>query len=350
MRSDLLLVGSIPYDSVQEVFEKFGRPLGTHLFALPDGEVGPRTHWISRIHYQVFALHPDLEVVRHPKLEDGVERLQPRNAADSWQFKVRDGVTRIRFGNPGWRLGYARDALNSYFVFKTMREKGLLPKGLRFQVSIASPNSAAPPRIFPNVDDCEIVREAYQDAVAAEIEEICEQIPHEDLAIQWDCATEVLDAYGTIPSLPRETAIRRNVKQMFLLSPKVPATVSLGYHLCFGTLGGWPGFTPNDLTECVDLANVLMTGSGRRIDWLHIPALDSVEDSFYAPLGKLTPGSTKIYLGMVHHMDTFERRLVIARRYLSSFGLAAYCGLGRTPPAGLEKILQEHERALKFVS
>jgi len=162
MSTDLLLVGSIPYDTADDVFEKFGKPLGSYLKALPDGEVGPRSHWISRIHYQVFALHPDLEIVRRPALENGVERINPRNAGDSWQFKLRPGVKEIHFGESGWRLGYARDAVNSYFVFRTLREKGDLPEGLRFQVSIASPNSAAPPRLFPNADDCAVVRAAYQ--------------------------------------------------------------------------------------------------------------------------------------------------------------------------------------------
>jgi hypothetical protein len=85
-----LLVGSIPLDTPEEVFETFGAPLGRHLFAMPDGEVGPRRHWISRVHYQVLAGHPELEVVRHPAPdENGVERQFPRQAGDSWVFKVR---------------------------------------------------------------------------------------------------------------------------------------------------------------------------------------------------------------------------------------------------------------------
>ncbi len=117
---------------------------------MPDGEVGPRRHWISRVHYQVLAAHPELEIVQRPAPdENGVERQFPRNAADAWWFKVRDGVKEVRFGDPGWRLGYARDALNSYFVFKVMKEKGVLPAHLRFQVSIPMVNSVLPPRIFP---------------------------------------------------------------------------------------------------------------------------------------------------------------------------------------------------------
>ena len=92
---------------------------------MPDGEVGPRRHWISRVHYQVLAGHAELDIVRRPAPDDnGVERLNPRNAGDSWLFKVKDGVKQVRFGDPGWRLGYARDAINSYFVFKTLKREG----------------------------------------------------------------------------------------------------------------------------------------------------------------------------------------------------------------------------------
>jgi hypothetical protein len=113
MSDKLLLVGSIPLDTVQEVFETFGTPLGRFMETIPDGEVGPRKHWISRVHYQVLAAHPELEIVRRPKPDDGVERQAPRDASDSWLFRVRDGVAQVRFGDPGWRLGYARDAINS---------------------------------------------------------------------------------------------------------------------------------------------------------------------------------------------------------------------------------------------
>lgn len=177
------------------------RPLGKYLLAMPDGEVGPRRHWISRVHYQVLAAHPELEIVQRPAPdESGVERQFPRNAADSWWFKVKDTVRQVRFGDPGWRLGYARDAINSYFVFSVMKQKGVLPPHVRFQVSIPMVNSVLPPRIFPNVTDLEKIRPGYEAATRAEIATIVDKIPAEDLAIQWDCSTEVQDSYGSIPA------------------------------------------------------------------------------------------------------------------------------------------------------
>jgi hypothetical protein len=342
----LLLVGSIPLDTPQEVFETFGAPLGKYLFAMPDGEVGPRRHWISRVHYQVLAAHPELEIVQRPAPdENGVERQFPRNASDAWWFKVKDGVTQVRFGDPGWRLGYARDALNSYFVFRVMKERGVLSPHLRFQVSIPMVNSVLPPRIFPNVDDLDRIRPGYEAATRAEIAKIVEMIPGEELAIQWDCSTEVQDAYGGIPGFPLEGAVERNLAEVRNLAPQIPSTVALGYHFCFGTLGGWPRFQPNDLGQAVRLANAFIEASGRRVDWIHIPVLDRSDDAFFEPLAGLKPRGSRVFLGAIHNMDGFKERVATARKYLPEFGLGAYCGFGRLPQSVLPAVLSDHLKA-----
>jgi hypothetical protein len=344
---EVLLVGSIPLDTAEDVFSMFGTELGPSLAAMPDGEVGPRKHWISRVHYQVLAGHSELETARHPQPENNVERLNPRNAADSWLFKVKDGVERVSFGDPGWRLGYARDAVNSFFVFKTLRDKGVLQKHLRFQVSLPSVNSVLPPRIFPNQADIAKIRPGYTDALAAEIGTIVQKIPNDDLAIQWDCATEVQDAYGALPGFSAEGAIERNVEQFRKLSPQIPQAVLLGYHFCFGTLGGWPRFAPADLSATVALANAVIENSGRRVDWIHIPVLDDAGDTFLAPLKELRPRGAKVYLGVIHHMAGFKERIAIARKYLPDFGVAAYCGFGRIPPEEMPAVLNEHLQAIE---
>jgi hypothetical protein len=337
----LLLVGSIPYETAEEVFERFGGELGNHLPAVPDGEVGLRKHWISRVHYQVFALHPDIEVLRRPRPDDGVERLNPHDTSDSWRFRVRPGAGPIRFGEPGWRLGFARDAIASYFVFKTLKKEGRLPAHLRFQVSLPMVNSAAPPRIFEDAASCEKVRAGYSEALHAEVAKILELIPHRELAIQWDCATELQEAYNG--------ALAAQVLPVASLSPDLPGDVALGFHLCFGTLGGWPRFAPDDLGSAVDLANAFLEAAGRRVDWMHIPVLPSEEDRFFQPLGRLRAGRTRVFLGMVHSMDKFKQRIAIARKYLGDFGVGAFCGFGRMPPTELPRVLAEHKEALEHL-
>ncbi len=346
--AELLMVGSIPLDTSKDVFETFGVPLAPHLRTMPDGEVGPRRHWISRVHYQVLAGHFQLEAVRYPQPENGVERLDPRNAGDSWLFKVRPGVERVTFGEPGWRLGFAREAVNSYFVFQTLKEKGRLPASLRFQVSLPSVNSTLPPRVFPEPSDLAKIRPGYTEALRAEIVKIVEKIPSKDLAIQFDCSTEVQDSYGAIAGFPRESALERNVGQFAALCPVIPAEVELGYHFCFGTLGGWPRFAPANLSGAVALANAVVAASGRQVDWVHLPVLDRADEPFLAPLAELEPQGARVYLGVIHNMERYRERVAVARKFLPSFGVAAYCGLGRHKPSELGSVLAEHVEAARL--
>lgn len=350
MSGDVLFVGSIPFDTSEDVLRDFGPAFGASLLAMPDGEVGPRSHWISRVHYSVFANHPDFEILRQPQKENGVERLNPRNASDSWQFRLRPGVDKVQFGDKGWRLGYARDAINSYFIFKALRDQGLYPQHLRFQVSVPSVNSAVPMRIFAEMSDAEKVRAGYASALADEINTIVNHIPNRDLAIQLDCATEVQEAYGGSQGGNTDVAIARNLPQIEAIVPQIPTEVMVGFHMCFGTLGGWPRFEPADISGVVRMANAFITASGRPVGWVHIPLLANTDPSFYAALSELRPQGARVFLGILHSMESFKERLSIVKRVVPEFGIAAYCGFGRLSPSELAKIKNDHLEALKIVN
>jgi hypothetical protein len=348
MGENLLLVGSVPLDTVEDVMRTFGGALARHLPALPDGEVGERRSWVNRLSYQIFNGHLDLETIKRPKPVDGVEQLLPRSRDDAWQFRVKPGVERVRFGNPGSRLGYARDAVSSYFVFRTLREKGVLPDGLRFQISIPMVNSVIRPLHFPDPQDLARIRPGFEAALAAEVAAIVEKIPHEDLAIQWDCAWELQAVCGAGKDVPQELEVETHARPIGRLSKVIPKDVQLGFHFCFGTFGGWPAFAPDDLARPVELINAAVVSAGRRVDWVHIPTLDRVDEKFYAPLRQLDAGGARVYLGAIHTMATLRQRLDVARKFLPEFGLAAYCGFGRTPPGEMPRILQDHLAALEI--
>ena len=350
MGKDLLLVGSIPLDTVEEVMRSFGGRLGAHLPAIPDGEVGERRSWVNRFCYQVFNGHPDLETLKRPPSIDGVEQLLPVRREDTWQFRVKPGVAQVRFGLPGLRLGYARDATSSYFVFRTLREQGVLPRELRFQISIPMVNSAVRPLYFPEPGDLDKIRPGFEAALAAELAVILRRIPAADLAIQLDCAWEVSAVHGKPESDAKEAQIETHVAPIRRLSALLPQEVALGFHFCFGTFGGWPAFAPPDLGRTVELVNASVEAAGRRTDWIHIPVLNRADSAFYAPLARLDARGARVYLGMIHSMDSFAQRLAAARAFLPDFGLAAYCGFGRTPPQQLPQILEDHLKAIAIAA
>lgn len=345
--SKLLLVGSVPFETPQQVFEKFGQPLARYLDAIPDGEVGPRRYWVSGVHYRVFALHPDLEILRRPRRDKGVERLVPHDQTDTWQFKVKQDVKEIAFGDTGWRLGFALDAINSHALLTAMKRQGKLPERVRLQVSLPAVNSVCAPANFPVAGDLDIVRPAFTAAMKAEVATMTSRIPRQELAIQFDLARETIEASGGVPGITTDASIEASTAQIRALAPSIPEDVRLGYHFCFGTIGGWPRFSPADLGPTVKLANAVVAASGRRVDWIHIPVLPDVQESFFAPLADLKPGGARVYLGMIHTMRNYAERMRMARKYLQEFGVGAYCGFGRESPAEMDRVLQEHLQAIE---
>jgi hypothetical protein len=337
MTGELLLVGSIPLDTVEQVFRTVGGPLGPYLAYMPDGEVGDRRYWIDGIAYRVLNGHPEIETLRRPAPdENGVERWRPQGIHDQFRFRVRPGVNAVRFGDPGWRLGYTKDAVNSYFVFRQLKKEGVLPAALRFQVSLPLTYSAVT-LFFADPEDHPRIVPGFTAALRAEVGKMIELIPPEDLAIQWDLAVEnryveaVLERDG-IGAAKREA--ERLVAPAREISPRIPEAAALGYHSCFGTLDGWPSRQPRDLTGSVILLNAAVAASGRRVDFLHLPTLGSAEDAFFAPLQDLRADDARVYLGAIHHMhaaDGLRRQLRAARKFLRQFGVSAPCGFGRVP-------------------
>jgi len=349
-KGDLLLVGSIPMETVPDVFRTWGARLGRFLPCMPDGEVGDRAAWVDMLAYRVYNGHPELETLKRPAPEHGVERWRPRNLTDEWEFKVRPGVSSVRFGDPGWRLGYARDALNSYFVFQTLKKEGVLARELRLQVCIPLSISAVMP-YFHDFSDWEKIVPGYESAVRAEVAKMLERIPAGELAIQWDEAVEVQDVEFGYPYSPKAGRFERNVAPIERLSREIPSEVMLGHHLCYGTLGGWPMVSPKNLAMAVKFANAAVAASGRRVDFVHIPTLNTNDDAYYQPLRDLQVGDARVYLGLIHNMQDkarFCQRLALARKYLPDFGLGAPCGFGRENPETLPRLLQDHLDALEL--
>ena len=119
------------------MFRRVGGPLGPYLAYMPDGEVGERRYWIDGIAYRVFNGHPQIETLRRPAPDaNGVESWRPLGMHDQFQFRVKPGVAQVRFGDPGWRLGYTKDAVSSHFVFRQLQKEGVIPQGVRFQVCL----------------------------------------------------------------------------------------------------------------------------------------------------------------------------------------------------------------------
>lgn len=344
MSNELLLVGSVPLDGPREVLDACGQALGDAVPCLPDGETGERRNWIDFLALRVYSQHPDIETVQRPRSGHFSDR------KSFWSFRVRDGVKALKFPE----MGYAEQSVASYQVFKALRAEGKIARGVRFQVGLPLTGSGVD-NYFRDPEDWKLVRPAYQAAMQAEIERMLRDIPADDLALQWDVCVELLDIYGAIPwapDLPIEDKILRHAAPMDIVSRNIPGEVLLGFHFCYGTLGGWPMVEMRDLGLCVRLANEAVARSARRVDFLHMPVLPDPPDEYFQPLQKLSVSDARIYLGVIHHIDGpdgFRRRVQQARPYLASFGVASVCGYGRLGPETIPAVLRLHRECAELV-
>jgi hypothetical protein len=338
-QGDVLLVGSVPLESAREVFTTCMAALGRHLDTLPDGEVGPRKTWIQCQALLVFNDHPDIETMARPNTPDGLAREYSNN----WVFRLKQGVETLDFPD----LHYARWAIESYATFCELRDRGKIPAGVRFQISLPTPFGGCG-TFFHEPRDRELVLRPYESAMMREIAEICRCIPPNDLAIQWDVCIEVLEVVTGAFVLPGDP-FARAAAQFDRISRGIPIGVRLGYHFCYGDLAHRHLVEPDTLALSVRMANLAVSSSGRRVDWVHLPVpIARNDDVYFAPLRDLRNVDAKVFLGLVHLQDGVAgtiSRAQTARRHLAHFGIATECGLGRRQPETLDEVLWIHREA-----
>jgi hypothetical protein len=346
VNSELLLVGSLPADSTEGALRSAAGFFGDLVFALPDGETGPRAAWVSYERERLARPNPGIVVLRETESPTGL----PRHAYETPVFGIRPGVTELHWDT--WpRID---DAIEGYAEFSKLRADGVIPIHLRFQVGLPFPASALNAFKAHFAADYPVAARAFEDLVARELRRLTEAIPPQDLAIQWDVCYEVLDLEGKL-AWTSEGAWERFAGPVTRLTRLIPDDVLVGYHLCYGTFPEWPMYEASDMGALVRMANYAVANSGRTVDWLHLAGpryLRSEDRSFFRPLADLEPGDARVFLGIVLPIDGeagLRRRAATAARYITDFGVAMYCGFGRQPGQDGTETMRDHAGAVRAV-
>ncbi|MGE0035749.1 MAG: hypothetical protein AB7S93_08960 [Xanthobacteraceae bacterium] len=334
------LVGSVPLTTASDVFETISARLGDLVTRIPDGETGGRLGFISWANSQI-------------RRAAGVEE-DPHHVGPPWLggkvYKVKEGLTpsQIEFGPHI----YADVALQSYQDFKRLREQGKIPASVRFQVSLPTAIGI----IFSSTSPASrpIIWTAYERHLIGDVEKILAHIPHNELAIQWDVATEI-DRILEFPDVAADYSKQALVDSIARLCDPITDAVELGFHLCYGDPGHKHIIEPKDMSLMVQLANMLSRTVRRRIDWVHMPVpKERDDDAYFEPLRHLKMESdVELYLGLVHRTDGIEgatRRIRTARKFLSTFGVATECGWGRRPPETIPDLIELHRAVVRVAS
>ncbi|HEX4193867.1 MAG TPA: hypothetical protein VHY80_12245 [Stellaceae bacterium] len=335
----LHLVGGVPLASAEEVFATTSRILGAALPRIPDGEVGrPWMTWFAPI------------VEENPLLEKTAEEFRPHpGGLPSFRYRLRDGVKaeEVRFTG----LRHAAIAIESYGIFKRLKDAGRVHADAKFQCTLAHPIPVIR-RYFPD-DLQDALEPAFEAALLGEVMTIAAAIPHDQLAIQWDCASAV---FATLErGAPSRFGATRDdmygplAERIARFGRAVPPDVDLLYHFCYGNSNGKHSVEPSSTRNAVIMVNRIaaLLGRARPIQLVHMPVPKSRDDdAYFAPLRDLALApETTIALGLIHLGDGMagtQRRVAAARKYLDRFALGTECGLAHVGKDNLLPILQLH--------
>jgi hypothetical protein len=131
---------------------------------------------------------------------------------------------------------------------------------------------------------------AYQ-ALLDEMGEISAAIPPQDLAVQFDIASDYIKSEAQRnPSYlstlredfhppKEEDAMERYANQYAGLIGKVDVEAEVGLHLCLGNINNKPVLAARDTTVMVELANQIASKANRPLQWLHFGCLPKWKDA-----------------------------------------------------------------------
>ena len=299
----------------------------------------------------VFSEHPDIVETLAPPSTSSSSRSATASSRRS-RISRASGASACEPGHDDRfdDLRYGEFAIDSYATFARLRDEGVIPRDVRFQVCLPAPHSAID-GFFDDAGQWPELDAAYSTGSAARSRRCSTAIPAEDLAIQWDVAWKFVDMamgernyFRFWPKLTVEEKSDRHAALLDDLSQVIPDETLLGFHWCYGTWGGWPMTAMPDLALCVRISNETKR-DGRRFDCVHMPVVRQPAGASSPPLDDLDVGDTRVYLGMVHHTDTiedFHRERDPARTHLALFGIGCVCGYGRVEPELLPEILRVH--------
>ncbi|KIY04016.1 uncharacterized protein Z520_00708 [Fonsecaea multimorphosa CBS 102226] len=341
------LVGSFPAPDATTAFSKCAIALKGRLKTIPDGEPGWRWNFTIGLVQKKATENPAIGRI----WREYDEKYDPLPVKEMSAEDVEQLHEAIK--STSWKLGYAEDAVESYKVFCKLRQEGTIEKHVRFQVCLPGVSSMA---IFVKPAFQYLVEDLTYQAMLQETEAITRAIPTEDLAIQFDIASDYIkneaqqDPSSYLGVLredfhpPQEDAMERYSGQYAGLMEKVPAEAYTGLHICMGNINNKPVLAPRDMSVMVALANRIISKAkaSRQVQWIHFGCLAEWKDPTpYGALSKLEDKNVAVYLGLVYPDDLkgSKERVAAARKHLGKFGVAPVCGLARTSEDGVQSVL-----------
>src|SRR6201987_5026012 len=310
-------VGSIPLPDAETVFRTLTAATGSYLKRLPDGETGIRKTWI-RFLQQVLADNPGIEVASDI----------PQFNFTQWEGKLLREIPRRRVKRGAQldpatvKTGYADMAIESWRLFDRLQQQGVIPDGVKFQISLPTPIAPTYNNMVPT--DRPALIPVLTKHMLGEVTAIAQALPNDRIALQWDVCQEVIAWEGYYEPGPVDFR-KETIAELIAIGDGVPATIELGYHLCYGSPAGDHVVQAKGAGITVEVVNGVSTGGRRPIQFFHLPVpKPRTDDAYFVPRAKLKlRPETELYLGLVHrdNMAGNATRLAAARSYVRVDGV-----------------------------
>ena len=338
--------GSVNLDDAESVMREIASRVPSGLRRIPDGETGDRGNWIF-FQFQRFAQLPWLVPARPPGAAEGDYEQVPL-------LRLADGADPAQVSWPD--LGYADAYLRSYQVFATLRQQGVIPAGVRFQVEYPTPMASISAYIVP--EQQQALLDSYERAMFADLDRLLAVVPAGEAAVQWDVAVE----FGTLEEAfapGGAQAYDAIIAALTRCVDQVPAGIPVGLHLCYGDYGHQHFMQPESLALQVRVLNAVTAAAGRPASFVSftVPQYQR-EESYFAPLtGLAADPATELNFALVPYHPAEQApgttgdqvRLIDAALAPSpggprDWGICTECGMGRVSREDIPALLDLHRQ------
>ena len=336
--------GSVNLADAELVMREIVSRVPSGLRRIPDGETGDRGNWIF-FQMQKFLQSPSLVLGQSLDVVPGDYEQMP-------QLRLADGIDPADMSWPD--LGYADAYRESYATFARLRDEGVIPGGVRFQVEYPTPLASISAYILPEQQQALLT--SYERAMFDDLARLLAAIPHDDVAVQWDVAVEfgVLEwSFG--PGGPElfdaiVAGLARCVNQ-------VPADIPAGLHLCYGDYGHQHFKQPESMALQVRVLNAVTEAAERTVSFVSFTVPQYQRDeSYFAPLADLaTDLDTELNFALVpyHPADQapgttddqvrfIDAALAASPGGARAWGISTECGMGRVDTEEVPALLDLH--------
>jgi len=349
------LVGSSPFATDEEHFRKVCHVLPNYIKSLADGETGPQKGWVG-CQLATFAHAPRL-------LPSGIWGFPPREDANDLvpleEVPAMLGDIQVNYDN--W-------ALESYQDFKKLQGEGVIPRHVKFQVCLPTPLSVM--IVLLHAPYRTTIEPLYEAALLKALHKIQDNIPHEDLVVQWDIVQEISLLEGVPYGLENAYGLGKESQAWFepvqqgifdrltRLMSNVASDISMGLHFCYGDFMHIHFIQPPSTAKIALITKELLTKlpEKRCIEYIQFPVAKAREDSAYFEplkdvLDLVKQKGTYLYVGLVHPNDEegTKRKIEAAKKVLgpSGWGIAGECGLGGESVEGAASVMDICKAAAK---